>query len=374
MVPALPSDPSDEELARGFAMQLCALRAFGVFVDDISRIPIRIANHVGRQVGVAPALFIADPDRAATDTAHTQRIRSYLGYRAFDDEVHERLRATLEERAAAGATVSELLEHARAVLRTWKVEAPARSTLDRLVGASAARAATEAWEVIARRLSGEFCTAVDALLLKEEDGRSALFRLKEYPPEPKAQVILEYLGRAARLREMGVGALDFSGVRADIVIHLAELARRYDVDDLKRFSPAKRYAMAACFLADAQRTVLDHLVEMHHVFLTGLHRRAQNAYDDQQKQLRQRSSRNLFFFNQGAFRHADDYEEIMNKVSALMDQRAALTTHASKRSLSRPRFARGRVPIESRRGSRCLHQRTSTLGSLPTSSAGIRRS
>jgi hypothetical protein len=51
--------------------------------------------------------------------------------------------------------------------------------------------------------------------------------------------------------------------------------------------------MAACFLADAQKTVLDHLVEMHHVFMTGLHRRAKHAFDAHHKQLGQRSPRNL---------------------------------------------------------------------------------
>jgi len=311
----LPIDPTDEDLARGwtlsaddleevrrcrgddnrrrFAIQLCALRTFGCFVDDVGRVPVRIANHVGRQVGLPPALFITDPERAATDTAHTQRIRAYLGYRPFDDDTLERLRATLEERAAAGVLAAELFEHARASLRAWKVEIPGRSTVERLVTASATRAASEAWELIANRLSPAFCASVEALLLKEEDGRSALSRFKQYPPEPNAQTILQYLRRAQTLREMGVGALDFSGVRPDVVVHLAELARRYDVDDLKRYAPTKRYAMAACFLAEAQKTALDHLVEMHHVFMTGLHRRAHHAFDARHKQLRQRSPRNL---------------------------------------------------------------------------------
>ena len=93
----LPADPTDEELTRDwtlkaddrveihrcrgdanrhrFAIQLCALRTLGRFVDDV---PVRIANHVGRQLGLPPSLFAAPPDRAATDTGHAQRIRAYL--------------------------------------------------------------------------------------------------------------------------------------------------------------------------------------------------------------------------------------------------------------------------------------------------------
>ena len=142
-----------EDNRRRFAVQLCAVRAFGSFIDDVRRVPVRIANHVGRQVGVPPALFVIDPERAATDTAHTQRIRAYLGYRPFDEETSSRLRAVLEERAAAGVLTAELFQVASASLRGWMVELPARSTLERIVTASATRAASEAWELIAGRLS-----------------------------------------------------------------------------------------------------------------------------------------------------------------------------------------------------------------------------
>jgi hypothetical protein len=44
---------------------------------------------------------------------------------------------------------------------------------------------------------------------------------------------------------------------------LAQLAKRYDAQALKRFAPAKRYALVACFLAETRKTLLDHVVEMH---------------------------------------------------------------------------------------------------------------
>lgn len=75
--PEPPLDPSDEELARDwtlsaedrrevlrpgrdnanrhrFAFQLCALRALGRFVDDVSQVPVRITNHLGHQLGLPP--------------------------------------------------------------------------------------------------------------------------------------------------------------------------------------------------------------------------------------------------------------------------------------------------------------------------------
>ncbi len=87
----LAVDPSDEELARDwslsiadldesrrcrgddnrhrFAVKLCALRVLGHFDDDVTAVPMRIANHVGRQIGRPPVLFIEPTDRRATSTS-----------------------------------------------------------------------------------------------------------------------------------------------------------------------------------------------------------------------------------------------------------------------------------------------------------------
>jgi len=187
----------------------------------------------------------------------------------------------------------ELLVDAEDFLRARRVVLPARSRLERMIGSVTSRADEEGLARIHGRLSSALCEAIDSLLSTKGQHRSTLFQLKQYPPEPRPDTINVYLERAELLRESGAGRIDFSGVRPEVVQHLAELARRYDVDDLKRFAQPKRYALVACFLADANKSVLDHLVEMHHVFLTGLHRRAQHAFEKRHKELRVRSTRNL---------------------------------------------------------------------------------
>jgi TnpA family transposase len=73
------------------------------------------------------------------------------------------------------------------------------------------------------------------------------------------------------------------------VRHLALLAKRYDVHALKRFAPAKRHAMLACFPLEAERSLLDHLVEMHDQYLTTMGRRARHAFEERHRQLRRRA-------------------------------------------------------------------------------------
>ena len=130
MQPDLPTDPSDDELARdwklskddlvavfrcrgddkrlSFAIQLCVLRRHGRFLEDYTAVPVRILNEIGRQIGLPPVLFASPPTRKQTDTSHEQRIREHLGFVTFDDSAREKLETWLRARAAEGILAEEL--------------------------------------------------------------------------------------------------------------------------------------------------------------------------------------------------------------------------------------------------------------------------
>jgi hypothetical protein len=76
------------------------------------------------------------PTGAQPPHEYAQRLRTYLGYQPFDEE---RLQRWLDERAIAGVTGAALLDGALRTLRAWRVEAPARSTLERLVRSASSR-------------------------------------------------------------------------------------------------------------------------------------------------------------------------------------------------------------------------------------------
>lgn len=312
---AFTVDPSDEELARdwtlsaedlaevrrcrgddmqhSFALQLCVLRLCGRFLGrDYSTVPVRVLNHLGRQLGLPPVLILAPPARKMTDLDHERRLRDYLGFSTFDGEMRLVLEKWLTEQAAQGLLADELLDGAERFLRQERVVRPARSTLERMIGAISARSEEARFAAITDRLSRKQCEAIDELL-ETNNHRSILLQLKQYPPEPRPDAINAYLDRAETLHSVGAGEIDLSGFRREVVIHFADLVRRYDADRLKRLVPPKRYAMVACFLAEANKSVLDHLVEMHHVFLTGLERRAKRAFENHYRALRQQSRRNL---------------------------------------------------------------------------------
>lgn len=106
----LPEDPGEEELARDwtlseadrtevlrcrgddnrrrFAIQLCVLRQYGTFLDSYASVPVRILNHLNRQLGLQPILRcgnqIGTPPKAGTSSASASTSISAPSTRTHD--------------------------------------------------------------------------------------------------------------------------------------------------------------------------------------------------------------------------------------------------------------------------------------------------
>lgn len=278
----------------GFALQLCAVRQRGRFLTPkaCQEVPLRVINHLAFQLGSSPLLLIVLPSRRSTRVDQEKRVREYLGLATFDDRQASLLKTWLRKQAAQNMLVDELTHAAEQHLRGRNVILPARSTLERLAARVATRTQTSLIATINSRLSPALRDAFD-VLLRTTNRRSRLFALKQFPPEPNPTNIQLYLDYAEELRAIGADQIDLAGVRPETIQHNADLARRYDAGELKRFGDFKRHALIACFLVESNKSVLDHLVEMHHVFLTGLQRRARNAHRKKLQELQQNSGRNL---------------------------------------------------------------------------------
>jgi len=88
-----------------------------------------------------------------------------------------------------------------------------------------------------------------------------------------------------------VGGIELAGIPGAVIDHLAQLARKYDAQALKRFAPAARHAMLACFLVEAQKSLL--VATMHDQFLTGMSRRSRNALEERHREFRKRAKRGV---------------------------------------------------------------------------------
>jgi TnpA family transposase len=309
---AVPADPSEDELARHwgltpadlaviaecrgpdhrrrFALQLCMLRAHGHFLDDYRHAPIKIVNHLARQLRLAPVLFLDRPGRAQTERAQSLRIRRHLGIRAFDRHVATDLQDWLRQGALEGRTAAELMARAEDRLREWRVMLPAPSTLERLVTAEVTRATTDLYTKVSVLLPPSLREAIDLLVeVPEGDGRSSLFRLKDYPQSANAAVIKGDIVRLRLIEQLLDTGAGLDDLDPQIIRQLGQLGRRYDAGDLRRFAKPKRDALVACYLVEARKTLFDQIVEMNDQFLIGMNRRARGSVEEQRKSLRRRA-------------------------------------------------------------------------------------
>ncbi len=275
---------------RRFAVQLCWLRAHGRLLDDYRQAPLKIVNHLSRQLGLPPVLFLDRPGRAQTERAQALRIRRHLGLRPFESGVAADLRHWLRQGAIEGRTAAELLVRAEDKLRGWHVILPATSTLDRLVTAEVTHATSQLYRMVSLRLPPSLREAIDLLVeVPDGDARSSLFRLKDLPKSASAAAIKGDIVRLRLIEQLVEAGAGLDGLDPRIVRQLGQLGRRYDAGDLRRFAKPKRDALVACYLVEARKTLLDQIVEVNDLFLTGTNRRARNSVEKQRKILRRRA-------------------------------------------------------------------------------------
>ena len=277
-----------EPSRRRFAVQLCVLRSRGRFLEPHEEVPIRYVNHVGLQLGMEPVLFADSPLSEPAETAHRERICKYLGYSRFDQEARDDLEGHLLAHAAE-ASETDLLARSREFLRQRRIVLPGLAVLRRIVNTATTRAEEEAFQKVAACIPPSLGRSFDALLETGGTGaRSRLFNIKDLPDDPVVRDMLECLDTCQELDEMGLDQLDLDWLHPRQAERFYLLAERLQAYDLRRLPPARRHATLACFLVEARRRLLDHLVKMNEKLLARKWREARNSFEKKVRTARRR--------------------------------------------------------------------------------------
>jgi uncharacterized protein DUF4158 len=299
-----------ENLCR-FAIQLCVLRQHGRFLANYTYVSPAILGYLCRQLDLIPLVSLSAPMRSSTETDYQREITTYLGWRTFDAAAHTELRKWIVDQVTEHLYVEDLVEKAGAQLRTHRIILPGRAAFERTVNAAHAEAEHQIFARLAQALSDETKQAIDDLLSTGQEldrladetespapdpsagGTTDFFRFAQYPPEAKAKHIVTYLERAGELRGLDLDPLDHVGMAPALLERLSTAVRTYDAQQLKAFEATKRYALAAAFLYDTRKRLLDSLVEMHAQFMTEMQREARNTWEKEHRQVRKRLHRGV---------------------------------------------------------------------------------
>lgn len=272
-----------------FAVQLCVLRKHGRFLSDYARVPPAILGYLCRQLDLTPMVSLAGHSRRITEPAYQREILEYLGWKPFDDDAGNQLQRWIHDQVSTHLYVDNLVENAEAFLRENHIVIPGPVAFERVVNSAYRQAEAIVFQRITAQIPEEIKVAIDRLLtVFDASGKTDFFRFAEYPPEAKAKHIVRQLHRYEELAGLGLDTFRFADINPDLMRKLAKVVKTYDAWQIKRFEEQKRYALAACFLYEARKTILDDLVEMHAQFLITMERKSRNAWDAAHRKLRKR--------------------------------------------------------------------------------------
>jgi len=257
------------------AIQLCVLRRQGRFLGRPEEVPPQISVYLADQLGLASLPDLDEPVRPNTESDQQERIRRHLGFVPFGPEEESVLRAFLESKFRVDFRLDAHLDEAIGFLSERKIVRPAVSSLKRLIKSVAWSIQESLHETIASRLSPGQAKGLEAMLLVDPDQAvSGIQALKVFPPQANPEVIHEHLERWESLQKQGLSQINLSDVAPSVVEALAAITRGHDAHTLRRVEPgAKRLSLLACFVSEASKTLLDHIVELNGQWLTGIQRR-----------------------------------------------------------------------------------------------------
>jgi hypothetical protein len=286
------------------------MRKHGQFLTTYTYVSPTVLGYLCRQLDLAPLVALSGQVRGNTESDYQRDIAQYLGWRPFDAEVHTWLREWIAEQVAQHLYVEDLVESAGERLRTHRIILPRRTVFERAVNAAHADAEHHIFARLAQHVPDATKQAIDALLgvnpaevatgavdlsavSPATEDETNFYRFAAYPPEAKAKHIVTYLKRYGEISPLDLAPLQHAGVSPELLQRLSTAVRTYDVEQLRRFAADKRYALAAAFLFDARKRLLDYLVEMHAQFMTEMQREARNAWEKEHRQVRARVRRGV---------------------------------------------------------------------------------
>lgn len=276
----------------GFAIQLCAMRLYGRFLNQLHDLSSRVISYLSSQLDLPPTLTVDVPEREATLLEHRNNILKYLGFQRSDNKAEADLDRWIEEHARQGLLPDELFHRAERYLLLNRIVLPGPSTIERQIIRICNQVHTQLFEQVFDQMSPELRGAIDDLLQTTDGNQRTYFnQLKEYPPAAKISSLKRYLERYDNLVATGINEFEEKVIDTAFLHYLYRLTKRYTAKDMKRFKDHKRYALMVCFLLESRKILLDNLVKMHDQYMTELCRQTRNSHDKKHKEFRKRQKK-----------------------------------------------------------------------------------
>lgn len=244
------------------ALLLIWARADPMTAPHPALLPEALITCVGARLDIQPEKLAPCKNGSMFSNADLRAVQGYLHLRSFTAEDAAQLRRFLSKQIPRTANTSELMEAAYRWLAEQQILRPiARTVIQRLVYQVRHETEEILFQNLAQQLTPDQRDRLDELC-QPRQGRSILATLVTSSHAVSTDTMREEARRLEVIRANLPEMIDWMGIQPPRLWQWAEVVRRLSAQALRRYPPAKRYALLLAFLTVRGPEVTDTIVEM----------------------------------------------------------------------------------------------------------------
>ncbi len=253
-----------DEARLTFLVMLKSLQQLGYF-PLLDEVPEQVVMFLRTALNLPASTDLIDGHaKSHMLSRYRNLLRAHFGSERFSDGGEPLIEPVIRSAALTMSDPADLINLAIETLTKAKVELPAFSTLDRVVGHLRQEVHATFYQSITADLTREQSTTLDALLeVPSGEIVSPFARFKESPGPATLHHIRQWTERLAELDAIIDPKPFLEGVAHTKIRQFAAEASRMQIGDLRDLAqPGKRQTLLLCFLFQTQAGTRDELVEM----------------------------------------------------------------------------------------------------------------
>lgn len=265
----------------GFALQLCAFRYPGRFIQSDEPLPEKLVAFVSAQLGINPTDVEIYAKRKQTHYEHSvelQRTHHFLSFHEGEAE----FMVWLMQQAIETRNNAELAELFVQECRKRKTILPGITIIERLCAEARIAAERDIVGRIAERLDDTTKTRLNDILTETIDGRLTVHGwLKRFEVGHNSSDVNRLLDKLDYLKKLNIPNSVLEGIPSHRVIWLRQQGEAYYADGLRDINETRRLAILAVCSIEWKAMITDAVLETHDRIVGKLYNTCKRMRDEQ---------------------------------------------------------------------------------------------
>jgi TnpA family transposase len=265
----------------GFALQLCAFRYPGRFIQSDEILPEKLVAFVSAQLGVNPREVEIYAKRTQTHYEHSVDLQKTYHFLSFH-QCEVKLIGWLKQAAISTRNNAELAELFVAQCRKQRIILPGVTVIERLCAEARLAAERDVVGRIVERLNDDMKEKLNGMLNDTIDGRLTIHGwLKRFEAGHNSADMNRLLEKLEYLQKLGIPESVLEGIPSHRVIWLRQQGEAYYADGLRDINETRRLAILAVCSIEWKAMINDAILETHDRIVGKLYSTCKRMRDDQ---------------------------------------------------------------------------------------------